>query len=80
MGAPTAADIIRSHQLKALTLRVVNHKYAARIARHARAVRRHAKTLKELHVQIQTEAVALAGPDYAIFHGSLGSGPHASVA
>ncbi len=75
MGAPTAADIIRSHQLNALKLHAVNHKYAARIAEHARAVRRHAETLIKLRVQIQTEAVALAGPDYAALHGSLGCAP-----
>ncbi len=76
MGAPTPADIIRSHQLNALKLRVVNHKYAARIARHARA---DAKTLIKLRVHIQTEAVALAGPDYATFHGRLGFEPYAST-
>jgi hypothetical protein len=35
------------------------------IAKHARSVWRHAKALIKLHDQILTEAVALAGPDYA---------------
>ncbi len=39
-----------------------------------------AKTLIKLHVQIQTEAVALAGPDYALFHSSLGFEPYTSIA
>ncbi len=69
MDAPTAADSICSHQLDALKLRVVNHKYAARIAKHALPVWRHAKALIKLHVQIQTEAVALA----AKVQGTLGS-------
>ncbi len=80
MDAHTAADIIRSHQSNVLKLRVVQRKYAARIANQARAVRRHAKALVRLHDQIRTEAVALAGPDYARFHCSLGFEPFASIA
>ncbi len=76
----TANNNIRSHHADALKLRVVNHKYTARIAKHARAVRRHAKALIRLHDQIRTEAVALAGPDYARFHCNLGFEPLASIA
>ncbi len=75
MDARTATDNICSHQSNTLRMRVVQHKYAARIAKHARAVRRHAKALTRLHNQIRTEAVALACPDYARFHGSLGFEP-----
>ncbi len=57
-----------------------SHKYAARMAKHAHAVWRHAKALIEIHIQIQTEAVALAGPDYALFHGRLALEPYVSIA
>jgi hypothetical protein len=80
MDARTAAENIRSHQSNALKLRVVQHKYAARIANHARAVRHHAKALMRLHDQIQLEAVTLVCPDYAWFHCSLGFEPFASIA
>ncbi len=44
-------------------MRVVNHKYAAQIAAHARAVERHARKQARLHAKIKAEAIAVAGPD-----------------
>jgi hypothetical protein len=60
-----------SHHAIALKLRVVNHKYAAKIAAHARAVERHARKLVRLHgvhANIKAEAMAIAGPDYDKHH------------
>jgi hypothetical protein len=68
MDARTATNNIRLHQPNTLKLHVVQHKYSARIAKHACAVRHHAKTLLRLHDQILLEAVAIACPDYAWFH------------
>ncbi len=45
-----------------------NHKYAAQIAAHARAVERHKRKLVRLHAKIKFEAVAIAGPDYDEHH------------
>jgi hypothetical protein len=59
----TANNNIPSHHTDALKLRVVNHKYAAQIAAHARDVARHARKLLGLHAKSKAEAVAMAGPD-----------------
>ncbi len=59
----TANNNIRSHHTDALKLRVVNHKYAALIAGHARAVEHHERKLVRFHAKIKAEAVAMAGPD-----------------
>jgi hypothetical protein len=58
----------RSHHANALKLRVVNHKYAAQIAAHARAVERHARKLARLHAKTKAEALAIAGPDFDKHH------------
>jgi hypothetical protein len=56
------------HHANALKLRVVNHKHAAQIATHARAIERHKRKLVRLHAKIDVEAIAIAGPDYADHH------------
>jgi hypothetical protein len=58
----------RSHHANALKLRVVNHKYAAQIAAHARAIERHARKLVWLYAKIDVEAIAIACPDYVDPH------------
>jgi hypothetical protein len=63
MGARTTANTIRSPRPDALKLRLVNHKYAAQITAHARAVERHARKLVGLRAKIKAEAIAMAGPD-----------------
>jgi hypothetical protein len=60
----TANSTIRSHHTDTLKLRVVNHKYAALIEAHARAVERHERKLVRLHAKTKAEAAAIAGPDY----------------
>jgi hypothetical protein len=52
----------------ALKLRVVQHKYAAQVAVHARALERHARKLQRLHTKINKEAAAIAGADFADHH------------
>jgi hypothetical protein len=61
MNTDTAAQVNAYH---ALRLRVVRHKYAARIAAHARAMERHAHMLVHLHARINTESIPIAGPAY----------------
>ncbi len=56
------------HHASALKLRVINHKFAAQIAAHARAVERHARKLVRLHAKIKAEAMAISGPDYDKHH------------
>jgi hypothetical protein len=74
--APDAARIRKGHALK---LRVVQHKYAAQIAAHARAVERHACKLLHLHAKINTEATAIAGADFAEHH-TIGFNEYESIA
>ncbi len=69
------ANLRKEHALK---LRVVQHKYAAQIAAHARAVERHARKLKYLHSNIEAEAVAIAGGDFSDHH-TLGFDEHESI-
>ncbi len=59
------ARIRKGHLLK---LRGVQHKYAAHIAAHARAVEHHARKLQRLHANINAEAIAIAGADYTNHH------------
>jgi hypothetical protein len=63
----------------ALKLRVVQHKFAAQIAAHARAVERHARKLRRLHAKINAEATAIAGFDFAEHH-TLGFDEYESIA
>ena len=69
------ANLRKEHALK---LRVVQHKYAAQIAAHARAVERHARKLKYLHSKIEAEAVAIAGGNYSD-HFTLGFDEYESI-
>jgi hypothetical protein len=57
--AAIAADAARIRKGHALKLRAVQHKYAAQIAAHARAVERHARKLSRLHNKINAVAKAL---------------------
>ncbi len=61
MNADSAAQVDARHAPK---LRVVRHKYAARIGAHARAMERHAHMLVHLHARINTESIPIAGPAY----------------
>jgi hypothetical protein len=54
--AAIAADAARIRKGQALKLRVVQHKYAAQIAAHARAVERHVRKLLRLHAKINAKA------------------------
>jgi hypothetical protein len=73
--------IARSNMRKehALKLRVVQHKYAAQVAVHARALERHARKLQRLQAKINKEAAAIAGADFADHH-TLGFGEYESIA
>jgi hypothetical protein len=66
MDTLTAGNNICLHQSNTLKLRVVQHKYAAKIANHAR--RSHAKALIKLFEQILSEAVSLVSPNCFLFH------------
>jgi hypothetical protein len=66
--AATAADTARIRKGHALKLHVVQHKYAAQVAAHARALERHARKLQCLHAKIDAEAPAIAGADFAKYH------------
>jgi hypothetical protein len=77
--AAIAADSARICKGHALKLRVVQHKYAARIAAHARAVECHALKLQRLHAKINAEATAIAGADFAEYH-ALGFDEYDSIA
>jgi hypothetical protein len=46
--AAARAKMRKEHALK---LRVVQHKYAAQVAAHARALERHVRKLKRLHAK-----------------------------
>ncbi len=74
--AAARANMRKEHTLK---LRVVQHKYAAQIAAHARALERHARTLQRLHAKINAEATAIAGADFAD-HYTLGFDEYESIA
>jgi hypothetical protein len=82
MDARTAAitsDVARICKGHALKLRVVQHKYAARIAAHACTVERHARKLRRLHAKINAKATAIAGADFAEHH-TLGFDEYESIA
>ncbi len=70
------ANMRKEHALK---LRVVQHKYTAQVAAHARALERHARKLKRLHARINAEATAIAGADFADHH-TLGFDEYESIA
>jgi hypothetical protein len=70
------ANMRKEHTLK---LRVVQHKYAAQVAAHARALERHARQLQRLHAKINTKATAIAGADFADHH-TLGFDEYKSIA
>ncbi len=70
------ANMRKEHALK---LRVVQHKYAAQVAVHARALERHARKLQRLHAKINKEAAAIAGADFADHH-TLGFDEYESIA
>jgi hypothetical protein len=70
------ANMRKEHALK---LRVVQHKYAAQVAAHARALERHARKLQRLHAKIKAEATAIAGADFTDHH-TLGFDEYESVA
>ncbi len=59
------ANMRKEHALK---LRVVQHKYAAQVAAHARALEHHARKLQRLHAKINAEATVIAGADFADHH------------
>jgi hypothetical protein len=69
------ANMRKEHALK---LSVVQHKYAAQVAVHARALERHARKLKRLHAKINAEAIATAGADFADHH-TLGFDEYESI-
>ncbi len=75
MAIIASANLRKEH---ALQLRVVQHKYAAQIAAHARAVERHARKLKYLHSKIEAEAVAIAGGNFSDHH-TLGFDEYESI-
>ena len=70
------ANMRKEHALK---LHVVQHKYAAQVAVHARALERHARKLQHLHAKINAEANATAGADFADHH-TLGFDEYESIA
>ncbi len=70
------AKMRKEHALK---LRVVQHKYAAQVAAHTRALERHARKLQRLHAKINAEAIAIAGADFADHH-TLGFDEYESIA
>ncbi len=70
------ANMRKEHALK---LRVVQHKYAAQVAVHARALERHAPKLQRLHAKINKEAAAIAGANFADHH-TLGFDEYESIA
>ncbi len=74
--AVARANMRKEHALK---LRVVQHKYAAQVAVHARALERHARKLQRLHAKINKEAAAIAGADFADHH-TLGFYEYESIA
>jgi hypothetical protein len=81
--AAARASMRKEHALK---LRVAQHKYAAQIAaharaleRHARALERHARKLQRLHAKINAEAAAIAVADFADHH-TLGLDEYESIA
>jgi hypothetical protein len=59
--AIASTDMHKEHTLK---LRVVQHKYAAQVATHVRALERHARKLERLHAKINAKATAIAGADF----------------
>jgi hypothetical protein len=61
MNTDAAAQVNASHALK---LCIVTHKYAARIAAHARTMERHTHMLVRLHARINTKSIASAGTAY----------------
>ncbi len=77
--AAIAADAARIRKGHALKLRIVQHKYAAQVAAHARALERHARKLQRLHAKINAEATAIAGADFADHH-TLGFDEYESIA
>jgi hypothetical protein len=74
-----AADLARMRKEHALKPRVVQHKYAAQIAAHARAVECHARKLQRLRAKINAKATAIAGADFAEHH-TLGFDEYKSIA
>jgi hypothetical protein len=70
------ANMRKEHALK---LRAVQHKYAAQVAVHARALELHARKLQHLHAKINAEATATAGADFADHH-TLGFDEYESIA
>ncbi len=50
------------HTDSTLKLSFISHKYAAQIASHVRAVKRHARKLLKIDVKINPEVRVLAGP------------------
>jgi hypothetical protein len=70
------ANMCKEHALK---LRVVQHKYAAQVAVHARALERHARKFQRLHAKINAEATATASADFADHH-TLGFDEYESIA
>jgi hypothetical protein len=55
-------------QQKALQLRLVRHKHAAKIALHARIIEMAAKEIKAINAAIHEESVATAGENYLEEH------------
>jgi hypothetical protein len=74
--ASACANMRKEHALKLL---VVQHKYAAQVAAHARALERHACKLHRLPAKINAEATAIAGADFAHHH-TLGFDEYESIA
>ncbi len=70
------ANMRKEHALK---LRVVQHKYAAQVAAHVRALERHARKLQRLHAKINAEAATtIAVADFADHH-TLGFDEYESI-
>jgi hypothetical protein len=57
----------------------VQHKYAAQVATHARALERHAHKLQRLHAKINAKATSISGADFADHH-TLGFDEYESIA
>jgi hypothetical protein len=71
--AAARANMRKEHALK---LCVVQHKYAAQVAAHARALERHVRKLQRLHDKINAGATAIADAD----HHTLGFDEYKSIA
>jgi hypothetical protein len=63
----------------ALKLCIVQHRNAAQVAAHARALERHARKLQRLHAKVNAEATAISDANFANHH-NLGLDKYESIA